>query len=87
MKVNTNQSLKDLEGEDIKDTSVGKTIARILVGEKSSDPLRSYSLAMEFYKKDEVELNAADLKFVTEALKSTAMFTPLATGQILELLK
>lgn len=79
--------MKDLEGKDIAETSIGKTIARILSNDKSSDPLRSFLLAKDFYTKDEVELNSADQKFVADAVKATVQFTPLAIGQILELLK
>lgn len=87
MKIKTTNVLKDFEGADIENLTVGKMIARVLGNEKQPDPFKAYILAMEFYKKDEVEIDEADLRIVKEAVKKTEFYTPLAIGQVLQVLE
>ena len=90
MKINTKKEIVDFDGNAIKNTmvdGVGKVLAKILASEKNTDPLRAFLLAKDFYTKDEVELNASDVKFVSDAVKASVNYTPLTQGQLLELLK
>ena len=97
MKIDASKSLKRLDGVDITMGSgdespftIGKAIGLILSGpsatQKGRTPLKLYALASKFYNEAEVEIDVADLKLVTEEIESTQTYTPLVTGQILELL-
>lgn len=91
MSIKTNTTLKDFDGNIIKDNkgddrTLGKLVAQILVSQpQSKDPLRSYTLSQKYYDGGDIE--ESDIPFVEEAVKSTAIFTPLVTGQILKALK
>lgn len=90
MKLNLKTELKDLEGKPLtyEDSvfTAGKALSLILSQNKSVDSIRSYSLAVDCYQKEEMELNASDEEFIKEALKNCQTFTPIVTGQLLTLL-
>lgn len=68
-----------------RDLTVGRALALTLIsGNKSPDPLRSYSLARKLDSKDPVELDTSDIKFVKECLDGFQGFTVLVIGQLLE---
>lgn len=64
--------------------TIGLAVANILAHAKSTDNLRSYSLALKFRdEKDLLELNSSDKEFVLSTIKSSDMYVPIVTGQIL----
>lgn len=83
------QALYNLNGEplmyDEKVLSLGSAIAYCLLGRKS-DPHKSYLLAVKLHTEEDMELDNADLSFIKDTLSSSTTFTPIVTGQILELL-
>lgn len=82
--------LRDLEGKNIihnnAPLTIGKAIALILSTHEAGDKLRCYVLSTDFYKKDSIEINSSDLDFVKEAVNACKIYTPLVTGQLLEIL-
>ena len=80
--------LKNLEGKEIEDVDVGQTLANIVLQQKS-DPMRSYILSGDLWKKDEIELSKADLEYIKTAVteKGGEVYTnALVLGQLLVIL-
>jgi hypothetical protein len=87
MKISTTSFLKDLDGSDLKDLSVGKTLAGIVGSQtKAVDPMKNFILAQKFYTQDEVEIDVSDLNLVKECVKTSDRFTSIVTGQLLIIL-
>lgn len=87
MKLKTNTKIKELNGEDSKELTVGKAIANIILFDKT-DPLRAYVTATKYYKEDEVELSKVDYEYIKNNITENGknIYTSLVTGQILLIL-
>jgi len=91
MKIKTNTELLDYQGVVIKGSDdkafvLGAIIANILGSKKSDDDARSWKLGKAFATEQEVDLTADDVVFIKNILK-TSDFTPIITGQIIEILE
>lgn len=91
MKIQTNQTIKVLTGEVMKDgehdVTFGKVVGTMLANSKSgADPVKLWILAEKFYTQDEIEIDEADMTIVENAIKE-AEFIPLVKGQALQMLR
>lgn len=88
MKINTQQLLKDLDGKELENVFLGKTLAQIIIREEGTkDPLRNYTLATKLNGAEgELELDKSELEFIKNSVKTTKIFNSLVSGQILSLL-
>lgn len=88
--IKTNEALKDLQGNELKenDTKItaGLLISNILSGAQTSNPYRAYQLAKSFATEKEVELKAEDIVFLKEVISKHSLGA-LYTGQLIELLE
>lgn len=92
MKIKTTTTLKDLNKQELKASgevfTVGKTLANIIASHEVGGKMKLWVLAQDFYNKKEVELDAADLALVKEAIEKTKVYTSvIITGQLLEILE
>ena len=74
---------------DATPVTIGKSIATILISHKgrTNDPVKLLELARRFHSgKFRVELDASDYETVKEIVRTEEGFTPLVTGQVLEVL-
>jgi hypothetical protein len=88
MKLKTNIKIKELDGQESKDLTVGKAIANIILFVKS-DPLRAYIMATKLYSEDEFELSKADYEWIKTAITEHGyeVYTnALVSGQLLLIL-
>lgn len=82
MKLHTKQFIKDLEGKDT-ELTIGKALATILIQSKG-DTVKLFTLAQKANNDETLELDAADLETVKNAVKTTEnTFNALVTGQLL----
>lgn len=85
--------LVDLDGGalkyDEKDLTVGRALALIVISEdRPVDPLRSYLLAKKLTdKKDEIELDVVEKKYLLDRVEKSVAFRALVLGQLLEKLQ
>jgi len=90
MKINTKVTIKDLAGKDIpagdKFFTVGTAISNILLDAKEGGKMKLFTLAQEFYKEKEFDIDAVDIDVVSKAVESTEQYNNLVTGQILAFL-
>lgn len=94
--VNTKITLKNLRGEDLKDSEnnvivVGVIIANILGG-ITSNPTLAWVLGKKFATEDSVELKAEDSVFIKSEINKVATgdkawLNSMLAGQILEVLE
>ncbi len=92
MKIKSTQVLKGLDGKNLDnngkgDLTIGMAISNILSVTKSDNQIRSWYLAQEFYKKDEVTLKAEEIVFLKELIARNELYFPIVTGQLLELIE
>lgn len=88
MQLKTQEFIKDLANEDVKDVTVGKALSNIVLMIKS-DPLRAYVMAQKLYSENVVELSLADFDWIKTAIKDhgrEAYANALIPGQLLVLL-
>lgn len=92
MKINTKTTIKNLagkevqinNGDDLVPWTIGDVIANILISSQEGGKMKMLSLAQDFYNKDEVSLDAADLALVKHIIDISKIYdNNLATGQIL----
>ena len=74
---------KKVDGENL---TIGYAIATALLFGKNEDPLRAYILGNRFLKEDSIQLNAADIVYITKSLK-TSSYSPLVVGQVIQMLE
>jgi hypothetical protein len=90
MKINTKTKIKELDGTE-GNLTIGSQISAILsipTDKRQMDALKAYTLALKFTNDEEVELDNADLEAVKTEVKVVGKnFSPIITGQILEVLK
>lgn len=82
-KINLNFNIKSLDGKDVEEGNAGKLIANLLVGGAKGDPIKYYDWAQAFYKKKDVEIDAADCKKLHTFIEEHEGLTVLAKAQIL----
>ncbi len=86
MKINTKQSLKDLENKEIKSPDgkvfiLGQALSNILLDTKEGGKMKLYLLATKIYKNDFVEVDEADLILLKQAVRSSLIYNALVLGQ------
>lgn len=88
--IKPNDTLKDLQGNDLKEKdtkiTVGLLMSSILSGAQTSNPYRAYQLAKAFAVDKEVELKAEDIVFLKEIISKHTLGS-LYTGQLIEVLE
>ena len=88
MKINLNQKIKELDGKDTENLTIGKAMANIILLNKK-DPLRCYVLAQKLFTEDEFDLTKADQEFIKETIIEhgyTMYGNALVHGQLLLML-
>jgi len=90
MKINTQTSIKNLDGKDIKDGdkffTIGKALSEIMVGAESGGKMKCFVLAQKFFNDKEVDLDEADKELVKSTIEATKLYNNLVTGQLLVIL-
>jgi hypothetical protein len=84
--LNLKQKLKDLEGNDLLEWTVGTGLANMILSSKQ-DPLRSYVMAVKLYSDKSMELSVSDFDFLKSNIEKAESFTNvLIPGQLLVIL-
>lgn len=90
IKIKTNQALKTLKGEELKEgnetITVGLLMANILSGQVSN-PHRAYQFAKKFSVEKEVELKAEDQVYLKQQVESAKHLGAIYIGQLIEILE
>ena len=90
MKINTQNTLKDLAGKDIKNGNelftMGMALGNILANSPTGGKHKMFILATKCYQNKEVEIDKADLELIKNAIETTDQYNNLVSGQILQLL-
>lgn len=90
MKINTQTSIKNLDGKDIKDGekffTIGKALSEIMVSAEVGGKMKCFVLAQKFFNDKEVDLDEADKELVKSAIEATKLYNNLVTGQLLVIL-
>jgi len=102
MKINTNQILKKITGENYKenegkdnekDFTFGNAVGAIMVIQKSENPWKQYRLTKEIAESEgELNLSSEDIVFVKKILEQhaqsqNAIYYPFVIGQCIDLLE
>lgn len=84
------EPMKDV-GNDMKPLTVGKAIASILAnGEQSMKAFgsfKAYVLALDFFTKEEVDVDEADFHKLESLMEIDNTFPPIIAGQIIHAIK
>lgn len=86
MTLDTTVKLIDFKGEPLGDLTVGSVLAMILGTTKSDNHALSWQLGKKVATEDEVELKAEDIVFIKKQISQSEGYTPIVTGQLVELL-
>ncbi len=91
MKINTKTVFKDLSGKELKDgnepLTLGIAIANILLTSKVNGKMKMFVLAQDFYNKESMEVDQADLSIIKKAAEETEGYNTIVTGQLLLILE
>ncbi len=92
MKINTKTPLKTLKGEVIngatdQEFTIGDAISNILASSETGGKLKLFILAQKFATEDQVEVDSADLGLIKSAVEGSKAYTPLVSGQVLQILE
>ena len=95
MKIQLNQTYKNLRGEEIKNEegllTLGQVLANLVLlpneGKKGFRPLPAYELAKKFYSEPEVDLGLSDFVQLKELIETNNAYMILVTAQTLEMLE
>ena len=90
MKINTQQKLVSLKGEVLKgdgiEVTLGLAISNILISSQVKGKYKLYILGKKFFDDKEIDIDMADMSLIKSELEATTIYTPLVTGQILDIL-
>jgi hypothetical protein len=86
MKINLNKSLKDLDGKEIDNSNMGKTIASYLAyNSKEGDAVKMWGWALKLNNNEELELDKSDFStFKSLIIGSKGAFTVAFMAQFIE---
>ena len=84
MKIDFNKPAKDLDGDEMENTHLGKLIAKALVNQSKGDPLKYFDWAVKLHKGEVIDLDKADQKTLRAFIETNESITILAKYQILE---
>lgn len=86
MKINLNKNLNGLDGQEIKDTNIGKIVANALASSSQGDALKLMTWATKLYNGEQLDLDPSDLITFKEFVNSNQNFNLLLKAQVLETL-
>ena len=88
MKLDLNKPLVDLEGKEIKDSNMGKTVGNFLAGNKTElDAVKAYDIAGGLYSGKAIEIDDSDINKLEKSIEDTNVLTPLAKAQVLKAIR
>lgn len=91
MTLNTKQVLKNLKGEEItsgdEPFTLGTVIANVLSSVESGGKMKLYILAQKAHDQDSIELDAADVALIKNALETSKIYQNVVLGQALVMLE
>lgn len=86
MKINNEQALKNMKGEDLKVENevltVGKAISNILLASEEKGKMKLFILAKKFYDDSSIDLDSADFALVKNEIAKTRIYNTLVSGQL-----
>jgi len=88
MKIQTKIKIKELDGTESTDLTIGKALANIMLFVKT-DPLRAYLMATKLYSEDEYEISLSDYEWIKQAIiqhSHEVYGNALVSGQLLLIL-
>ncbi len=92
MKILADTVLKTLKGEpyqtaDKTDLLLGQVLAETLATDQTSGKFKLYTLAQKLFSDKIVEVDAADLSLIKQALEKTTSYNNIIIGQALGMLE
>lgn len=95
MKLNTNTSIKNLDGDEVtvnrdgeRDAlTYGDVITNAVLSRRTGDKAKQFSLGTRIYEGGEVDLTDDEVSFIIDALDDDNQYTSLVTGQIIDSLE
>lgn len=91
MKINLKETLKGLDGKDLKSGEkvllVGEVLGNIIISSKMNGKMKIFSLAQKAYNDKVIDLDDADKALIKNILEADDSHSALATGQLLVLLE
>lgn len=83
-KVNLNKSIKDLDGNEIEGSNLGKLVAQMLVTSSKGDALKYMAWALKLHAGEPLELDPSDHETLRNFVKDHDQLTILSKAQMLE---
>ena len=93
MKIDCKIVLKNLIGKNLKEANgdnnltLGIALSLVLTNSEEGGKMKLYVLGKKFFDNDLVEIDSADMALVKTLLEKTRIYTPLISGQILQILE
>jgi hypothetical protein len=85
-KIDLNKCLTDLDGNEIKESNMGKIVAQMLVSSSKGDALKYMAWALKMHAGESLELDPSDVETLKNFIKDHDQLTILSKAQMLEVL-
>lgn len=85
MDLNFNVSILDLDGKEIPESNLGKTIAQVLANSRDGDALKLWDIATKLQRGDVLTLDSSDTQMLKDRIKGADTITILVKAQALQL--
>lgn len=82
-KINLNKAIKDLDGNDIEGSNLGKLVAQMLVTSSKGDALKFMAWALKLHAGETLELDPSDKETLKNFIKEHDQLTILSKAQML----
>lgn len=87
-----NQTLKGLDGQEVKDAdgsgiTLGKLLSGLLASANKGDALKLFTWAQKLYNGEALDLDPSDSSTLKEFVKNNEQLTVLAKAQLLSVFK
>jgi len=86
MKINLNKNITDLDGKEVQNSTIGKTIASFLAyNSKEGDAVKMWGWALKLNNNEELELDKSDFNTLKNlVITSKGVFTIAFIAQFIE---
>lgn len=86
MKIDLNRPLLDLDGKEMAESNIGKSVANFLIAQREGDTLKLWEWAQKLHKGETLTLDKSDAKRFKELVLESNSFAVIFKAQLIEAL-
>lgn len=87
MKLNFNRSLENLDGSEVKNYNMGKTLAYVLSQSNTGEPIKCWEMSLKLFNGETLEVDTTDKEMLENLIKASQNLNNAEKAQLLLVIK